>query len=352
MLVLSARDAAPDRVLGLDAGADDYLVKPFDLDELLARTRAQQRRLRGAAGQRDRARPPAARPGGADGHLRRPARRAAAARVHAAAEAAAERGAGAVSRAQLEESVYGWDGSVESNTVDVHIHKLRRKLYPEVIRTVRGVGYIADPAPPAPADERGRPPNVRAPREPRTARSIRTVLLAGTIAALLVVLGAAAWVSFSASEEEAQELFDARLATSARVLEALVARQVERATVASPIVITLPAPLEGADHDEANPLGHYYETKIAFQVWDRDAQAARALDVGAGCAVRAARGRIQHAGVRPAPVARVLAAAPARSGSRSPSATMRGASCRRSSRSRRSRRSSSASRCCSCSSAC
>jgi two-component system response regulator QseB len=54
-----------------------------------------------------------------------------------------------LSRAQLEESLYGWEGGVESNTVDVHIHRLRRKLYPEVIRTVRGVGYVADPAPAA-----------------------------------------------------------------------------------------------------------------------------------------------------------------------------------------------------------
>ena len=54
-----------------------------------------------------------------------------------------------LSRAQLEESVYGWDANVESNSVDVHIHGLRRKLYPDVIRTVRGVGYVADPAPPA-----------------------------------------------------------------------------------------------------------------------------------------------------------------------------------------------------------
>jgi two-component system sensor histidine kinase QseC len=110
------------------------------------------------------------------------------------------------------------------------------------------------------------------PEKPRAARSVRTVLLAGTIAALLVVLGAAAWLGFDASEEEAQELFDARLATSGRVLEALVARQIERATVASPIVITLPAPLEEATHDKPGPLGHYYETKIAFQVWDGDAR--------------------------------------------------------------------------------
>jgi two-component system sensor histidine kinase QseC len=107
-----------------------------------------------------------------------------------------------------------------------------------------------------------------APRPTRPARSIRALLLAGGIGALLAVLGAAAWLSFAASEEEAQELFDARLATSARVLEALVARQVEKATIAAPIVIALPGPLEDENHDTPSPLGHYYETKIAFQVRD------------------------------------------------------------------------------------
>jgi two-component system, OmpR family, sensor histidine kinase QseC len=96
--------------------------------------------------------------------------------------------------------------------------------------------------------------------------SIRAQLLAGTVAALLAVLGAAAWLSYDGSEEEAHELFDARLATSARVLEALVARQLEKATIAAPVVITLPGPLEYAGHDQPGPLGHYYETKIAFQV--------------------------------------------------------------------------------------
>jgi two-component system, OmpR family, response regulator QseB len=151
VLVLSARDAATDRVLGLDAGADDYLVKPFDVDELLARTRAQQRRLRGAAVNVIE-----------HGHLRLdPASLAVTFEGRPVPLQRREfmlllkllQSAGQVlSRAQLEESIYGWDGGVESNTVDVHIHKLRRKLYPEVIRTVRGVGYIADPAPPAPAD--------------------------------------------------------------------------------------------------------------------------------------------------------------------------------------------------------
>ena len=105
---------------------------------------------------------------------------------------------------------------------------------------------------------------------PRRARSIRAVLLAGTIATLLAVLGVAAWMSFQGSEEEAQELFDARLATSARVLEAFLARQVEHATIAAPIVIQLPAPIEAAEHDAPRAEGHYYETKIAFQVWNAD----------------------------------------------------------------------------------
>jgi two-component system, OmpR family, sensor histidine kinase QseC len=104
----------------------------------------------------------------------------------------------------------------------------------------------------------------------RKTLSILAVLLAGTSLTLLVVLGAAAWISFAGAEEEAQELFDARLATSARVLEALVARNIERATLASPIVIALPGPLEAEGHDKPDPLGHYYETKIAFQVRDDD----------------------------------------------------------------------------------
>jgi two-component system sensor histidine kinase QseC len=100
------------------------------------------------------------------------------------------------------------------------------------------------------------------------ASSILALLLAGTSLTLLVVLGAAAWISFDGAEEEAQELFDARLATSARVLEALVARNVEKATIAAPVVIALPGPLEAEGHDKPGPLGHYYETKIAFQVRD------------------------------------------------------------------------------------
>jgi two-component system response regulator QseB len=146
VLVLSARDTPPERVLGLDAGADDYLVKPFDVDELLARARAQQRRLRGAAVnviEHGRLRlDPAALTVTCAGEpvvLQR--------REFMLLQRLLQSVGQVLSRAQLEEAIYGWDGRIESNTVDVHIHKLRRKLYPEVIRTVRGIGYVADPPP-------------------------------------------------------------------------------------------------------------------------------------------------------------------------------------------------------------
>ena len=99
-------------------------------------------------------------------------------------------------------------------------------------------------------------------------RSIQGLLLGGTVAVLLVVLGAAAWLGYDAGADEADELFDARLATSARVLAVLAGAHLDPPRSAAPIVVPLPAPLETAVHDEASPLGHHYETKIAFQVLD------------------------------------------------------------------------------------
>lgn len=140
VLVLTARDAVRDRVAGLDAGADDYLVKPFDLDELAARVRALLRR----------------RGGRADPLLRHgdltfdPASRevrlagepvALSARELAVLEALLDRPGAVLSRAQLEERIYGWGQEVESNAVEVHIHALRRKLGADFIVNVRGVGY-------------------------------------------------------------------------------------------------------------------------------------------------------------------------------------------------------------------
>src|SRR5687767_4660305 len=140
VLIVTARDAVGDRVAGLDAGADDYLVKPFDLDELAARVRAVTRRRAGRAD-------PVARIGELEIDAR--ARRvrwkgrevALSAREFALLEALAQRPGAYLTRAQLEERLYGWDEAVASNAVEVHIHALRRKLDATVIRNVRGLGY-------------------------------------------------------------------------------------------------------------------------------------------------------------------------------------------------------------------
>ena len=99
-------------------------------------------------------------------------------------------------------------------------------------------------------------------------RSIRARLLIGIVFALAVILGTTAWWSYEVTKHESEELFSARLATSARVLDALIARQVEHATIRSPLVISLPA--ERAADDRGAALGHPYETKIAFQIWHND----------------------------------------------------------------------------------
>ena len=141
MLVLTARDAIDARVRGLDSGADDYVVKPVDLDELAARLRALVRRSRGE---------PAAVL--QIGRLRLdPASRSVAFHGEPVMLQAREfnllqelmLNAGRVlSREQLAARLYAWGEEVESNAVEVHVHHLRRKLAPEVIRTVRGVGYV------------------------------------------------------------------------------------------------------------------------------------------------------------------------------------------------------------------
>jgi two-component system response regulator QseB len=141
VLVLTARDAVADRVAGLDAGADDYLVKPFDLDELSARLRALLRRGSGRAAPILEAGEVALNPATREVSLKgEPV--ALSPREFAVLEALLTRPGVILSRGQLEDKLYGWTDPVESNAVEVHIHALRKKLGSDFIRNVRGVGWM------------------------------------------------------------------------------------------------------------------------------------------------------------------------------------------------------------------
>ena len=143
VLVITARDGVSDRIKGLDLGADDYLVKPFDLDELAARIRAVLRRHAGrgeptvevGAFRLD----PTARKVSYNGR-----EVGVSAREFSLLQALLNRPGQALSRSQLEERLYGWGEEIASNCIEVHVHNLRRKLGERAIRTVRGVGYVID----------------------------------------------------------------------------------------------------------------------------------------------------------------------------------------------------------------
>ena len=140
VIIVTARDEVRDRVAGLDAGADDYIVKPFDLDEVSARMRSVARRRAGRGDPCIEHR----------GIRLNPVTRAVehrgaavplSAHEYAVLEALLQRPGAVLSRAQLEDRVYGWGEQVESNAIEVYIHALRRKLGSDSIRTLRGVGY-------------------------------------------------------------------------------------------------------------------------------------------------------------------------------------------------------------------
>jgi two-component system OmpR family response regulator/two-component system response regulator QseB len=141
VIVLTARDGPGDRVAGLDAGADDYLVKPFDLDELGARIRAVLRRQAGRA-------MPLLAHGGVtlDPATRQVTRNGSpvllSAREYAVLELLMQRPGAVLSRAQIEDRLYGWGEEIESNAVSVYVHQLRKKLGADFIRSMRGVGYF------------------------------------------------------------------------------------------------------------------------------------------------------------------------------------------------------------------
>ena len=147
VLVLTARDAVPDRIRGLDSGADDYVVKPVDLHELAARLRALVRRSHGQPDEQLSVQgvvlDAAKRQVSLDGELV-----TLSAREFDVLHALMLADGRVLSREQLEQRIYGWGQEVESNAIEVHIHHLRRKLKVELIQTVRGVGYALAKAQP------------------------------------------------------------------------------------------------------------------------------------------------------------------------------------------------------------
>lgn len=141
VLVATARDAVGDRIAGLNAGADDYVVKPYDIDELLARVRALLRRSAG------RGEPVFEHKGVSLNPTTREAKVngqpvSLSAREWAVLEPLLARPGAVLSRAQLEEKLYSWKDEISSNAVEVYIHNVRKKLGSELIQTVRGLGYV------------------------------------------------------------------------------------------------------------------------------------------------------------------------------------------------------------------
>ena len=141
VLIATARDAVGDRIAGLDAGADDYVVKPYDIDELLARIRALLRRSAGRGepvfSHRGVSLNPATREATVQGQ---PV--SLSAREWAVLEALIARPGALLSRAQLEEKLFSWKDDVSSNAVEVYVHGLRKKLGNDFIQNVRGLGYV------------------------------------------------------------------------------------------------------------------------------------------------------------------------------------------------------------------
>jgi two-component system, OmpR family, response regulator QseB len=143
VIILTARETIEDRVKGLDAGADDYLTKPFDMEELSARVRALIRRSTGRADSKIQYRniilDPAAHAVYVDEKEVNVPRR-----EFSLLQKLLENSGQVLSREQLMQSVYGWEEDVDSNALEVHIHNLRKKLNTSYIRTIRGVGYLVE----------------------------------------------------------------------------------------------------------------------------------------------------------------------------------------------------------------
>lgn len=143
VLILTARDAVQDRIDGLDSGADDYLIKPFDMTELKARIRALLRRSSGRSQPtisfRGIVLDPSSQQVLYDGKPIALTRR-----EYTLLYEMINQPGHVFTRDALQQMLYGWDDEVESNAMEVHIHHLRKKLFPKLIRTLRGIGYVID----------------------------------------------------------------------------------------------------------------------------------------------------------------------------------------------------------------
>ena len=143
ILILTARDTLQDKLAGFERGADDYLVKPFELDELIARLRAMMRRFHGRSGSKivygNIELDPDARTVTQNNQFVELAHR-----EFSLLEDLLENQGRVLSRGQLEQSLYGWNAEVESNAIEVHVHHLRKKFGANLIKTVRGIGYMIE----------------------------------------------------------------------------------------------------------------------------------------------------------------------------------------------------------------
>lgn len=146
VLILTARDTVQDKIIGLDKGADDYLVKPFDLGELAARLRALLRRLNGHTQPILQVGEVVLDPAAHTVHYQQQLIDLSA-KEFAILQLFMLQAGRVLSRQQLESQLYSWGQEVESNAVEVHIHHLRRKIAPQVIETIRGVGYMMPRSP-------------------------------------------------------------------------------------------------------------------------------------------------------------------------------------------------------------
>ena len=271
VLILTARDALDDRVVGLDAGSDDYMVKPFALQELNARLRALVRRSKGQAQAVLEYGDILIYPESQQVTYQGEAVKLTPHEYKLLQELISQSGR-VLSRDQLQQSLYGWDEGAESNAVEVHIHHLRKKFLQRPHPQYSRGRLHHSPARPA-------QPDTRTMKHPR---SIRRFLLTGILTLVSLSLTLSAFIGYMEASHEMEELFDARLAQSARITNQLLARYMAQrgelpanGTVYQKWEAQNPGEwqkdqslnLSGEDR-ELTPYGHEFERNLYFQLLD------------------------------------------------------------------------------------